>query len=89
MQRFIVMERQWKAVANRRRLQILAELKKQGMLSVSEIAKAIQMTLKTTSKHLQILRTAGIVVDRKRGLSVLCRLSLDQEEVIKTLLRGL
>ena len=84
-----VLERRLKAVANRRRLEILKLLKKNRMLTISEIAHTLHITVKATSKHLRILRDAGIVVDRKRGSFVSCRLSLDQEEVIKTLLRGL
>ena len=82
-------ERLMKAVANKRRLAILLLLKRERMLPVTDIARAIHMSVPATSKHLQILRNAGILIDRKRGLSVLYRISLEQEEVIRALLKSI
>ncbi len=78
-----------KSVANRRRISILTFLKKYGAQPVSAIAQATGGTIQTTSKHLQILRDADIIIDRRRGMSVLYRLSLAQNELIKPLLRSL
>jgi len=72
-----------KALANRKRLQIVQHLKKKGSSSVGEIAKTIHLSVHGTSKHMQILRTAGIVTDRKRGIYVAYRLSLKKEELVK------
>ena len=54
-------EKQLKALANRRRLMILKYLHRTAKASVGEIAKAIKLSLKSTSKHLGILRTADIL----------------------------
>lgn len=54
-------EKQMKALANGRRLAILKHLKKSKDTSVGEIADAIKLSFKATSKHLIILYAAGIV----------------------------
>ncbi len=74
------LERQLKALANERRLLILKELKKRRTASVGALAKIIHISLKATSKHLAILKAAGMLETRKRGLAVFYRLSLDQKE---------
>lgn len=65
---FIVMkelERQYKALANRRRLAILKFLMTHRQATVGEIAKEIKLTLKATSKHLRVLASADFV-DREQ-----------------------
>ena len=57
------LERLLKALANRRRLEILKVLKKEreGELSVGEIAERIGLSFKATSRHLSILIGADIL----------------------------
>lgn len=61
------LERQLKAVANRRRLEILACLRKHKLLNVGAIAKEVGLRIFATSQHLRILRSAGIVDFKKQG----------------------
>ena len=62
-------EKLFKAIANHRRVAILRYLKS-GSATVGEIAKAIKLSVKATSRHLQILSGAGYVVAEQRGLYV-------------------
>jgi len=50
-----------KAFANRRRLAILKFLKKNGRAPVGDIAREIDLSFKSTSKHLAVLIGAGLV----------------------------
>ena len=89
MGKMVMLERQLKAVANRKRLEILQELKKHRTLFSSDIAHSIGMSRAATSQHLRILRNAGIVEYTKRGLEVNYRISLDQEPPVQAVLRQL
>lgn len=82
-----MLERRLRALANGRRLQILQELKRRRSATVGTVAKSIHLTLKATSKHLQILANVDIVRRRKRGLHVIYRLALKQEEPMESVLR--
>ncbi len=55
------MERILKAFANRRRLAILAFIKRERQATVGSIAKEIDLSFKSTSKHMAVLLAAGIV----------------------------
>jgi len=61
------LERYLKAVANRRRLAILKYLKLNREAPVGEIAGAIHLSLKATSKHLGILASADILAREQRS----------------------
>lgn len=60
-------EKLYKALANRRRIAIVRYLKS-GSATVGEIAKSIKLSLKSTSRHLQVLLGAGFVISEQRGL---------------------
>lgn len=83
---FRKLEKQLKAVANARRLFILRYLKKNKGVTVGEISKAARLRIQSTSQHLRILRSAGIIEYRRRGMFVAYRISLKQEEPIKKIL---
>ncbi len=55
----------FKALANRRRLKIIRYLKKYGEKSVTDVAGVIDISVRSTSKHLLILSSAGLVSERK------------------------
>ena len=55
-----------KAVANKRRAQIFILLTKKKRLPVSEIAKTIKLSVRSTSKHLSLMYTAGLL-DREQS----------------------
>ncbi len=61
-------EKMYKALANRRRLHILAYLNSTRRASVQEIAEHIGLSFKATSKHLQVLKSAEMVGDEQVSL---------------------
>ncbi len=65
------MEKTFKALANKKRLEILAFLNKSKSASVGEIADEITMSLKSTSKHLLVLYHADFLEkERVNGLTI-------------------
>ncbi len=62
-----------KAMAHPSRLFILDELSR-GERCVCELRDMIGADISTVSKHLSVLKDAGIVEDEKRGLQVFYRL---------------
>jgi DNA-binding transcriptional ArsR family regulator len=62
-----------KALAHPTRLMFVEELEK-GELCVCELKELVDADISTVSKHLTVLRNAGIVDHDKRGLQVFYRL---------------
>ena len=62
-----------KALAHPTRLFIVDELAR-GERSVRELTDKIGVEMPTVSRHLSVLRNAGILADDKRGLQVFYRL---------------
>ena len=60
-------EKLLKALANARRLEILQLLKKRAELSVGEIAEKIDLSFRSTSRHLRLLFQAGLLAEERRG----------------------
>ncbi len=79
-----------KALAHPARLLIVDELAKQP-LCVCEIRALVGSDMSTVSKHLGVLKNAGIVVDEKRGLQVFyslrCPCAVDFFACAETVLR--
>jgi len=73
----------FKALGDPTRLRIIRLLEDKE-LCICEITPATGKSQPTTSAHLKILREAGLVKSRKRGLSVYCQLA---DESIKKLLK--
>jgi len=46
-------------------------------LAVNELAESLQMPQSTVSRHLRVLREAGLVTDRREGVTVYCRVLPD------------
>ena len=76
------LERVLNSLANRRRLAIVKFLKKSGSASVGEVADAIKLSFKATSKHLMILANAGILEKEQVSLTVLYFISKDSNLVV-------
>jgi len=72
------LERLLKALANKRRLAILAYIKKSKEASVGDIARAIRLSLKATSKHLAIMTAVDLLDREQRRLQMYYRLSSSQ-----------
>lgn len=83
------LEKVLKALANRRRLAILKHLKSRSEASVSDIAAAIELSVKATSKHLAILSAAGVVEWRQQNLFIFYRLAPRQESFIAAVISEL
>ncbi len=64
------LERKLKALANRRRLQILKYLKRTPKSSVGEIATEIKLSFRSTSRHLAILSATDMVEKEQEGLTM-------------------
>lgn len=63
-----------KALSHPRRLEIVNLLQNQE-LSVTEIQEMLALPQANLSQHLQVLRTQGVVVDRRVGKQILYRLA--------------
>ncbi len=79
-------ERSLKATANKRRLAILKYLKLKREASVGDIADEINLSLKSTSRHLGVLTAVDILEKEQRSLQVFYRLSSAQKPIIRHLL---
>lgn len=77
------LERVIKAAANRRRLSILQYLKRHREAPVGEIAEAIRLSFKATSKHLSILLVADVVEKDQRSLLAFYSLGKNQHPIIR------
>ena len=64
-----------KALANKRRLQIIKFLKDKKQANVGEISEHIKLSFKSTSKHLVVLFTADILEKEQKSLSMYYSLS--------------
>ena len=80
------LERLFKGVANKRRIAILAYLKKKKSARVGAIADDIRLSLKATSKHLAILSAAGFLDREQVSLEMHYRISEDLPEAAKSIL---
>lgn len=83
------LERTLKALANRRRLAILAYLKAEREAPVGEIAGAILLSFKSTSRHLAVLRAADLIESEQRELQVFYRLTPAAHSVVRVVLAAL
>jgi DNA-binding transcriptional ArsR family regulator len=63
-----------KAMAHPTRLFIVDELSRSGERCVCELTEMVGVDMSTVSRHLALLKGAGIVEDEKRGLQVYYRL---------------
>ena len=84
------LEKNLKALANKRRLFILKFLKYKNSpaeASVGEIATHINLSFKSTSRHIAILRAQDIIeVGSQKNLQVFYRLSDNKKPEIKSII---
>jgi DNA-binding transcriptional ArsR family regulator len=80
-----------KAMAHPTRLFIVDELAKNGERCVCELTDLVGVDMSTVSRHLAMLKNAGMIEDDKRGVSVYYRLRCpcvtDFFDCIETVLR--
>lgn len=80
------LEKVLKAIANKRRVAILRYLKRVRMASVGDIANAIKLSFKATSKHLNILSNADIVEKEQVSLTMIYSLPKVSHPIVVKLL---
>ncbi len=64
------LEKILKALANKRRLLIISFLKKKKESSVGEIAENLKLSVKATSKHLNLISAVDILEKEQRGVQM-------------------
>ncbi len=79
------LERNLKALANRRRLAILAYLKKNKEAPVMKIAEEINLSFKATSRHLAVLAAIDIVEKEQRSSRVFYRLATHHRPAVRSI----
>ena len=82
------LEKNLKALANKRRLLILKHLKKIKEAPVADIAKEIKLSFKATSKHLHILCATDILEKDQRSKQVFYSLSPSLKSVVKNVIQN-
>ena len=80
------LERTLKSLANRRRLGIVQFLKKRKEASVGELAEAIHLSFRSTSRHLAVLSGAGILEKEQRSIQVYYRLNPQKSPTLEHIL---
>lgn len=80
------LEKILKALANKRRIAILKFIKKSGAASVGDIAEAIKLSFKATSKHLMILFNVDIVEKEQISLTMIYSLPKHHHLLVAKLL---
>jgi ArsR family transcriptional regulator len=64
----------FKCLADETRLRCVALLQQQGELCVCELTQVLQISQPKISRHLALLRSSGLVLDRRQGAWVYYRL---------------
>jgi len=78
----------FKALGNENRLKILKLLRENTELPVMEIADRIHLSIKSTSKHLVLLKNVGFLESGGKKKSVYYSLNPDLSQEIKVLLKA-
>ncbi len=66
----------FRALANEARVRVVRELSGGGEKCVCDLVAACGLGWSTVSRHLSVLKAAGVIADEKRGLQVFYRLTL-------------
>lgn len=83
------LETSLKALANRRRLSIIRFIKNKKEVSVGNVASEIELSFKSTSRHLSVLFSAGILEKEQRSLQVFYSLASDISEPFRKIITTL
>lgn len=71
-----------KALANEKRIEILQLLKQAQDLNVGQIAEKINLSFRSTSKHLQKLVEAGLIEQKRDGLYMIHNLVKEVQKLL-------
>ena len=80
------LERLLKAVANHRRLSILKYLQRAKKPNVGDIADHLKLSFRSTSRHLVILKSVGLIDKEQIGVEMHYSMESDIPSVIKHIL---
>jgi len=65
----------FRALANKRRITMVQNIRKNKEICVSDIAEEIHLSFRSTSRHLAVLQKAGILEKEQRGVQMFYRIS--------------
>lgn len=82
----IELERLLKSLANKRRLAIVKYLKSHKEATVGELAGAIKLSFRSTSKHLAVLSSSGVANKERRRLQVFYYLTPEPTRALRTII---
>ena len=74
------------ALGDATRLALVARLSSEGPLSITKLSAGSAVTRQAITKHLDVLATAGLVSDLRRGRERIWELELEQLEAARTYL---
>jgi DNA-binding transcriptional ArsR family regulator len=74
------------ALGDETRLALVARLSSEGPLSITRLTDGSTVTRQAVTKHLNVLATAGLVSDLRRGRERIWELELAQMEAARTYL---
>jgi ArsR family transcriptional regulator len=75
---FAMYEGKFKAIADKKRLQIMNILTQKGEINVNDLAPMVNMTQSKLSYHLKILLDANLIIRETRGTWNFYKLNLDE-----------
>ncbi len=84
--RVSLQEKIYKAFAHEKRLEIVRLLKINKYLTVSQVARAMNTSMQTCSKQLQILDAAHIIEKEKEGLEVFYSIRKPMSPIVKAVI---
>ena len=82
-----LLEKQLKALANGRRLDILKLLQARKTMDVGSVADTIKLSFKATSKHLAVLYSNDVVDREQRGVQMYYKIASDQKPAVSAILK--
>ncbi len=71
------LEKVLKAVANKRRIEMLRLIRAKREIAVGDIAEEVRLSFKATSKHLRVLYIAGFIEREQHGTQVIYKIASD------------
>lgn len=77
----------FKSFGNQNRIKILRMLKREKESPVAKIAKEIKLSVKSTSKHLNILLHVGILENEGKNKSVFYKINRDVSRLVSSILK--
>ncbi len=80
------LEKTLRALGNKRRLALVHFLKKNREAIVTELAEAINLSFRSTSRHLAVLFAAGIVDKRQQSTEVYYFLAIKRHPTLEHVL---